>query len=129
MWTYKYYAIVSSLQDEESIITGVNNYLATLHRTTDKTTDKELLDGRLPFVYNYFYWNLNRETGTWFEIFPNVDTKEHLFYPEKPEYNWILHSIFHDDQSNYDHQKAQNFIDAVLESTGKGFVLIKEERK
>ena len=129
MWTNKFYGIISIAKDEKKIMAGVNEYLATVLRTTSRAKNKPMLEKKLPFVYKHFYWNLNKEYGTWFEIFPNADVEGKQFYTEHANCAWILKMLFHDDTPNYNYERAQNYIDSVIKSTGKEFILIKEGRQ
>ena len=129
MWTFKIIGLISNPKDEKSILEGINSYLKTISRTTSIAKNKSLLDARLPFVYNYFYWNLNKETGTWFELFPNADCLENWFDPGHKDCSWIIKVIFHDDTPGYDYAKALQFIDNVMKSSGKEHKAIKEGRE
>ncbi len=64
------YALRCSKKDEALLLQRVNAYLATYRRTTSRAKNKSLLAGYLPFVIRYFYWNLNKDAGTWFDLYP-----------------------------------------------------------
>src|SRR5215475_574183 len=61
------YGIKCSKKDEELLMRRVNGLLATHNRTTSKGTDPSMLKAYEPLKIKYFYWNLNKATGTWFD--------------------------------------------------------------
>ena len=75
-----------------------------------------MLESRLPYKIKQFYWNLNKETGTWFELFPNQDLENQYFSKKHPDCAWLVLVLFHDHFTGYEKSKAENFIIDLLES-------------
>lgn len=78
------------VKDEKAMMVRVNDYLATFDRTTSKTKNKSLLESELPFVLKHFYWNLNKDTATWFDIKPNCDIEGKWYQPAHQDCAWLL---------------------------------------
>jgi hypothetical protein len=111
------------VKDEKAMMVRVNDYLATFDRTTSKTKNKDLLASELPFVLKYFYWNLNKDTATWFDIKPNCDVEGKWYQPAHQDCAWLLHvRIDHsgwirigefDDKKR---QQTQEFLNGLLKA-------------
>ena len=43
------------VKDEKAMMVRVNDYLATIKRTTSKAKNQSLLDSELPFIIKHFY--------------------------------------------------------------------------
>ncbi len=106
----------------------VNAYLATHRRTTSKTKNASLLEKYKPFVIKHFYWNLNKDTGTWFDIYPNEDVKGDYFMPAHQECGWLMH-VRIDVQRFPDgtKEKAETFIRELLSAVGFESIILQEE--
>lgn len=113
----EYYGLISIEKDEKRIITGLNDYLATLNRTTSKVKNKSMLESHLPFVFKHLYFNLNEETGTYLAVFPNCDLRGEWIHKDHQECAWFIQAIRH-DHLGYDEIKSPPFIKKSLESTG-----------
>jgi len=50
-----------------------------------------MFDGYRPFVIKCFYWNLNQEMGTWFDVYPNEDLEGQYFFPDHKDCGWLIH--------------------------------------
>ncbi|KVC94940.1 hypothetical protein WI77_10665 [Burkholderia ubonensis] len=122
-----YYALRCAPKDEKVLIGRVNAYLETLHRTTSKAKQPSLLQRYAPFVIKHFYWNLNKDTGTWFDIYPNQDTRGEFFFPAFQDHAWLLH-VRIDTESYPDatEAKAEQFIASLLAAIGFDAVVVQE---
>jgi hypothetical protein len=127
MISEKIYGILCSKEDESQLITRVNAYLATFNRTTSKANNKSMLDGYLPFVLKYFYWNLNKDTGTWFELFLNEDSNGKYFFPNHKDYGWLMRiRIDIDKFPAATPEKAKEFISGLFSAIEFSFKVIRE---
>ena len=117
------YGLLCSLKDEKVLMQRVNAYLATLSRTTSKAKQPSLLEARLPFVLKYFYWNLNKDTGTWVEIHPNQDQRGEMFFPSNPECSWIMRANINNIQLK---KKAEVFFEGLLAAIQFEHILLPE---
>ncbi|APZ47431.1 hypothetical protein BW723_14555 [Polaribacter reichenbachii] len=120
------YGIKSSAKDEKIIVQRVNDYLKTLDRTMSKTKSKSMLEARLPFVLKYFYWNLNKGTGTWFELFRNEDIEGKYYNNSNKECGWILKTRIDLTHPCYEKNKTENFLLDILKSIEFEIITIKE---
>ena len=110
------FCIKSEINDEKNIHTKMKNYLSLLNRTTSTAKNQVMLDSFLPFRIKHYHWNLNKETGTFFALFPNYDLDGKIFIPKKPECKWILKVLFHEDYPGYEQNKSEEFIINLLKS-------------
>ena len=110
-------------KDEKAMMLRVSDYLATFNRTTSKTKNKDLLESELPFVFKHFYWNLNKDAATWFDIKPNQDLEGKWYQPAHQECAWFLHVRI--DHSGWDRigeltaaklQQTQDFLNGLLKA-------------
>jgi hypothetical protein len=109
------YGIISEKRNEKEIIKQVNGYLAKMNRTTTKSKNKGLLDGFLPYQHSYYYWNLNKDTGTYFEIFMNEDNRRKYHFPTFRQCGWILRVRINLDRfPAATREKAEEFIRGLL---------------
>jgi hypothetical protein len=113
--------------DEKTLVTRVNDFLAMHRRTMSKSKNQSLLASFTPYVLRHFYWNLNKEMGTFFEIYPNEDAQGEYFFPGHPECGWLLFVKF-DAHGNADivKEKSEGFIAELLRATGYERVVIRE---
>jgi len=109
------YGILCSKEDEAQLIHRVNDYLAKFHRTISKAKNQSMLDGYMPFVLKYYYWNLNKDAGTWFELFCNEDVNGSYFFPNQKEYCWLMRVRIDTDRFPAGTpEKAEEFINGLL---------------
>ncbi len=50
-----------------------------------------MLSSELPFVIKHYFWNLNKDTATWFDIKPNLDVEGKWYQPKHQDCAWLLH--------------------------------------
>jgi len=121
------YGIKCSKKDEELLMRRVNGLLATHNRTTSKGTDPSMLKAYEPLKIKYFYWNLNKATGTWFDIYPNEGLDGTWFFPDRRDYGWLMHVRI--DTARFPastKEKAETFIQQVLQAVEFPYVVIRE---
>ena len=126
--TSRAYGIVCERRDEKVLVAAVNGYLATLSRTTSKAKNQSLLDAFAPFVYKYFYWNLNKDTGTYFRIFPNEDVNHVLSRTGAPQCAWLMEFLAH-DRDRFpagSPEKAESFLSGLLAAMPFEAVLLEQ---
>jgi len=85
------YGFRCSRKDEKILAERVNEYLATHRRTTTRARSQSMLSAYFPLIIKHFYWNLNKEMGTWFDIYPNEDINGQYFFPDRMECGWLMH--------------------------------------
>ncbi len=123
------YGYISDKNAEKQIVKNINAFLATLERTMTKTKNKSLLASRKPYVLDYFYWNLNKDTGTWFELFSNMD-KEGKYYCERhKECYWIIKFRLDATHPNFDTTKTLSYVSDVLKAPGMLYKLLEEKKE
>ena len=120
------YGFLSVKKDEKNIVTNINSYLEELSRVMSKLKTASILEARLPFQYKYIYFNLNKERGTFFEVFPNEDITGKFFFPDKPELAWLLKVIINKNHPMYKQTETEGFIQKVLDRSGRKYELVKE---
>jgi len=114
-------------KDETVLLKRVNHYLATHRRTTAKAKGRHMLDGYLPFVIKHFYWTLNRELGTWFDIYPNEDLKGQYFFPDHQDCGWLIHvRIDFHRPANIIPGESETFVQKLLASTQFEYRVLRE---
>jgi hypothetical protein len=59
-----YYGIICDNKSEKILLSRVNKYLKTLNRSTLNKDGLKI---------KHFYWNLNKDAGTWMDLKPNED--------------------------------------------------------
>jgi hypothetical protein len=127
MKTETFYAFHCSKKEEKHLMERVNNYLAGFDRTTSKTKNQVALTYFLPMVFKHFYWNLNKDTGTYFAIFPNEDSNGAFFFIEQPNLGWLMRVRI--DIKTYPaatQEKAESFINGLLSAIGCNVQIFKE---
>ena len=111
------------VKDEKAMMLRVNDYLANFNRTTSKAKNQSLLSSELPFVIKHFYWNLNKDTATWFDIKPNQDLEGKWYQPAYQDCAWLLHIRI--DYSTWTglgeaqdlrERKTQDFLNGLLQT-------------
>jgi hypothetical protein len=123
-----YYALRCLPKDEKVLIGRVDAYLATLHQRTSNAKQPALLKRYAPFVIKHFHWNLNKDTDTWFDIYPNKDIQEEFFFPAVQDRAWIMRvRIDLDTYPVATKAKAEQFITGLLASTGFDAVIVQEK--
>ena len=121
------YALRCPKKDERLLLERVNAYLATYHRTTSKARNPSMLARYLPFVVKHFYWNLNKDAGTWFDIYPNEDAEGKHFFPERKDYCWLMRVRIDLRQWPAATQaKAESFIAGLLSAMGFESVVLQK---
>ncbi len=123
------YGIKCVKKDEKNLVKKVNDFLAIYKRTMSKAKNKSLLEAHLPFVYKYFYWNMNKSVGTWFEIFPNEDEKGKFFSEEHKKYGWLIKTRIDVTHPMYKKEKTEKFLSDLLKSIEYETVIIKENEE
>ena len=78
-------------KDEEVLLQRIISHLARHRQTITRTKDRKMFDGYHPFEIKHFYWNLNQELGTWFDVYPNEDSKGRYFFPAHKDCGWLIH--------------------------------------
>jgi hypothetical protein len=126
MKKFNTYGIKCSKKDEKLLIQRLNDYLKTLDRIMSKAKSKSMLEARLPFILKHFYWNLNKGTGTWFELFSNEDVEEKYFNEPNKECGWILKTRIDLTHPCYEKEKTENFLLNILKSTEFEIITLKE---
>jgi hypothetical protein len=123
-----YYAFRCSKKDEKVLMQRVNDYLGKFDRTTSKAKHPQMLGSYLPRVIKHFYWNLNKDTGTWFDIYPNEDLNGALFFPEHPDLAWLMRvRVDLKTWPTATLEKAESFISGLLSAIQFEALVIKEE--
>ena len=122
-----YFGIVCDNKAEKNLLSRVNAYLKTLNRTTSKVKNGSKLE-KEPLKIKHYYWNLNKDTGTWMDLKPNEDLEGTWSFPENKECAWIMHVRI--DTSRFPdgtQEKAEDFINSLLKATEFDYILLKEE--
>ena len=122
-----YYGIACNKTEEKILLNRVNGYLKTLNRSTSKVKDGSMLE-KEPFKIKHYYWNLNKDTGTWMDLKPNEDLEGRWRFPENKSYGWIMHVRI--DTSTFPsstQEKAEDFINLLLKATEFEYTILKEE--
>ena len=120
------YEILCQPKDEKTLATRVDEFLATLDRSMSKNKSKSMLEARLPHRIKHFYMNLNKEVGSYFEIFPNEDLDGNFFAVESSDCAWILIARLDTSNPNFDATKSPGFISNVLDATGFEHTVLEE---
>lgn len=64
------YGIVMNKSDDTIFI---EHFKEIVGRSLSKTSNKSMLEARLPFVFNYFYFDFEKANGLYMEIVPSED--------------------------------------------------------
>jgi hypothetical protein len=121
------YAFRCNKKEEKALMHRVNSYLGALERTTSKAKNPDMLKRYAPHVIKHFYWNLNKETGTWFDLYPNEDVNGNYFYPDLKNYAWLMRVRI--DLTTWrvaTQDKAETFIAGLIAATGFEFIVVSE---
>lgn len=94
------YGFLCGSKDEKVLMSALYSFLEPLNRTFSKTRNKSLLDSRLPYVYKYYYWNLNKEKQVYIEVYPNKDLEGKYKFSNE-DVGWILFANFIDQTPPY----------------------------
>lgn len=121
------YALKSSKKDEKIIVKNVNEYLALDNRTMSKTKTTVMLKKYLPLVLPYYYWNLNKSKGTYFEIFSNEDKEGNFFYEKHTDYAWIIKTFIDVTHPMYNKQVTESFLMEILNVAGFEYFVLEEK--
>lgn len=113
--------------DKEALLKRIAHYLAGHRQKANQTGDRKMFDAYLPFVIKDFYWNLNQELGTWFDIYPNEDLNGHYFFPQHKDCNWLIHvRIDPHRDSGVMPKEAEAYVRGLLDSAMFEHRVIKE---
>jgi len=121
------YGLVTERREEKVIIKYPKQFLANDKRTISKTKSPSLLESKLPFKYKYFYFNLNKEMGTYIALFPNRDEDSKYKYPDNKEASWILQVRLKKSSPGYEQEKTSNYIHSLLNSLNCEFTIVCED--
>ncbi|MNC21892.1 hypothetical protein D3C75_698800 [compost metagenome] len=94
------YGFLCNNKDEKVLMNALYGYLEPLKRTFSKTKNKGLLDARFPYVYKYYYWNLNKEKQVYIEVYPNKDLEGKCKF-SNADVGWILFANLIDQTPPY----------------------------
>lgn len=114
-------------KDEKALIQRVNEYLAGLLRTTSKSKNSDMLRAYSPLSIKHFYWNLNKDTGTYLDIYPNEDIEGKWFFGNHRDCAWLMHVRI--DVATYPaatQAKAETFIQSLIDATNFESFVIRE---
>jgi hypothetical protein len=121
------YGFKCSKRDEKVLLKRVNDFLATHNRTTTKAKNQSMLGAYAPFALKHFYWNLNKEMGTWFDIYPNEDLNGKYFFQDYRQCGWLMHLRFDEHRhANIVKATAEAFVAALLAAIQFEHIIIKE---
>ena len=121
------YGFRCSKKDEKVLMKRVDEFLATHDRTTSKTKNPSLLRAYAPLTIKHFYWNLNKEMGTWFDIYPNEDANGQYFFPDQPECGWLMHvRLDLNAHPKIEKEKSEGFVLGVVSSIQYEHVILRE---
>ena len=120
------FGIKCDFKDEKAILKAIKDYLAKFNRTTSTVKNGSMLEKRLPYRIKQFHWNLNKETGTWFELFPNQDLDNKYFSENHKDYAWLVLILFHYVYPGYEKTRSEKFIIDMLDSIGFNYEILHE---
>ena len=121
------YGLKCLKKDEGVLIKRINQHLAKHRQTTNQTKDRKMFDGYRPFAIKCFYWNLNPELRTWFDVYPNEDLEGKHFFPDHKDCGWLIHVRINPHQHvNNIPEASETFIRELLASTMFEHRVIKE---
>jgi hypothetical protein len=121
------YGFKCAKKDEKVLMQRVNDFLATHHRTTSKSKNEDMLRVYAPLTIKHFYWNLNKEMGTWFDIYPNEDLLGEYFFPDHQDCGWLMH-VRLDVHRHADivKEKSEAYVSGVLKAAEFEYVVLAE---
>lgn len=120
------FGIRCDFKDEKAILKAIKEYLAKFNRTTSTVKNGSMLESRLPYRIKQFHWNLNKDAGTWFELFPNQDLDNKYFFEKHKDYAWLALILFHHDFPGYEKTKSEKSIIDMLDSIGFKYEILLE---
>lgn len=120
------YGIECRSEQEKELIRNLNSYLIYHGRKLTKESDPDILMARKPYLYNHIYWNSNRETATWIEIFPNKDNKGNYYNSDYKECGWIIYTKIDEMNPSYNRNETECFIKKLLIASGFKYKTIKK---
>ncbi|MVT12226.1 hypothetical protein [Chitinophaga tropicalis] len=120
------FGIKCDFKDEKALLKAIKDYLAKFNRTPSTVQKGSMLEARLPHRIRQFHWNLNKETGTWFELFPNQDLDNKYFSENHKDCTWLALILFHLDFPGYEKNKSEKFIIDMLDSIGFNYEILLE---
>ena len=86
-----------------------------------------MLESYEPLKIKHFYWNLSKETGTWFDIYPNESLDGRWFFSDHRDCAWLMHVRIDIERFPAgSEEKAEAFIQQVLQATELPHVVIRE---
>ena len=112
------FGITCDLKDEKKIHQAINDYLSKFNRTTSTVKKGPLMESRLPYRIKQFHWNLNKETGTWLELFPNQDLEGKYFWQKRKDCARLILVLLHNHFPGFEKNKSEKFILDLLNSVG-----------
>lgn len=114
-------------KDEKILMKRINDFLATHNRTTSRSKNPSLLSAYAPLTLKHFYWNLNKEMGTWFDVYPNEDINGEYFFPERKDCGWLMYlTINLKRHANIVKENSEAFVAGVLGATQFEHAIIRE---
>ncbi|OWA33476.1 hypothetical protein B9G55_22720 [Saccharibacillus sp. O16] len=125
---YLEYGIISTPADEKALAANMQAFFVPLNRMMVKTKSKGLLEAHLPFVYKYYYWNLNKEMQVYVELYPNEDAEGKRKFAD-PETAWILFVNMKEIHAPHDvipRQEQERYVQELLEASGFPYVVLYE---
>ena len=128
MPTISLYGLECNATDEREIMRRINASLEKIKRTTSKATDKTLIDAKKPFVMKYFYWNIHRDAGVFFEVLQNQDLKGKWHRPDHQDKGLLLKFMLerHAFRDGVPLKKPLQYIERVLRAVAVPYEKIAE---
>ena len=120
------FGIKSKMDDEKLIMKNINAYLKRIERTTSIAKNASLLRSFLPYTIDHYYWNMNKETGTYFEVFSNSDLNGRKFIKDNGEYAWLIKILFHPDFPGYEREKSEKYVKEIMNSINYDYEILFE---
>jgi hypothetical protein len=105
----------------------VKNFKEIFGRSLSKSTNKSMLEARLPFEMKYFYFDFEKAKGLYIEIEPNQDELGNYQIPKRPDFGWILRTRVRDDFDHVDKEEVLNETKSKLESLDAEIEFIKNQ--
>ncbi|WP_244563054.1 hypothetical protein [Paenibacillus uliginis] len=121
------YGFLCTSKDEKALMNALYKFLEPLNRTFSKSNNKGMLNARLPFIYKYFYWNLNKEKQVYVEIYPNTDLEGKCKFPNE-NVGWVLFANLKDVAPPYHVpiEEQEKYLNDLLSSSNFDFVKLYE---
>lgn len=99
------YGILMSKSEDKKFI---KNFKEVFGRSLSKSTNKSMLEARLPFEFQYFYSDFDKANGLYIEVEPNQDEKGVFQYSNRPDFGWILRFRIRDDFDHINKEEISN---------------------